>query len=108
MLTQEQKNLFVTRQRHMLEKYELGVCTHCPKGKSYSPKGSLVEGLGYFGWDVCEFCSEINGIDKPTKYFAANYDRFESNNYCPCHNYPPEDAVKRAWAAVEKWEKKNK
>ena len=108
MLTQEQKNLFVKRQRFMLEKYELGVCVYCPKGKNYSPAGSVVEGLGYFGWDVCEFCSELNGIDKLTEYFYANYDWDGDNTSCPCHNYPPEEAVKRAWAAVLKWEKENK
>ena len=108
MLTQEQKNLFVSRQRHMLEKYELGVCTHCPKGKKYSTSGDLVAGLGFHGWDVCDFCIVLNGIYAPTEYFYANYSWDEDNTYCPCHNYPPEDAVKRAWAAVEKWEKENK
>ena len=106
MPTQKEKNLFVQRQRIMLEKYALSVCKHCPKVVKYAEYSDTVKGLPEYG--MCEFCAELNGIDKPTKYFAANYDRFESNNYCPCHNYPPEEAVKRAWAAVLKWEKENK
>ena len=107
MLTQEQKNLFVKRQRHMLEKYELGVCAHCPKTVRYVISMDVVGGFPDYG--VCDFCAELNEIDSinPTKYFNENY-YYCDNFYCPCHNYPPEEAVKRAWEAVEKWEKENK
>jgi len=108
MLTKKQKNLFVQRQRIMLEKYELSVCTCCPKVMKYAEYSDTVKGLPYYG--MCEFCVELNEIDSnnPTKYFYDNYDLDEDNILCPCHNYPPEEAVKRAWAAVLKWEKKNK
>ena len=107
MPTQKEKNLFVRRQRIMLERYELDVCTHCPKVIKYALYSDIVEGLPYC---ACDFCAELNEIDsnKPTAYFYANYDLDEDNNLCPCHNYPPEEAVKRAWAAVLKWEKENK
>ena len=107
MFTKKQKNLFVQRQRIMLEKYALSVCTHCPKVVKYAEYSDTVEGLPYFG--MCDFCAELNEIDSnnPTKYYQENYSDFD-NPYCPCHNYPPEEAVKRAWAAVLKWEKENK
>jgi len=108
MLTKKLKNLFVQRQRIMLEKYELSVCTCCPRGKNYSPGGIFMADFDEVGWDVCDFCAYINGIYKPTKYFHDNYALDEDNTHCPCHNYPPEEAVKRAWAAVLRWEKENK
>jgi len=106
MLTQKQKNLFVSRQRIMLEKYELGVCAHCPKVAKYASEGGIIKSL--FRASTCDFCAKFNGINPhtPTKYYYNNYRAFKS--WCPCHNYPPEEAVKRAWAAVEKWEKENK
>ena len=106
MPTKKQKNLFVKLQRIMLEKYELGVCSCCPKVVKHALYSDVVEGLPYFG--MCDFCAELNEIDSnnPTAYFYANWDG--DNTHCPCHNYPPEEAVKRAWAAVEKWEAENK